>query len=135
MLQPHALTSRSLVLPVTIEVQNRSPALSARWALRLPGPQAQSFASSFPRPPIYTGALAHRGALAPGARTTVEAGLWVVESGLVSLGGWEVLGETGDGDPADIAPSDGDDGAAVAWSPRVSWSSITPLSTVEVIQA
>ncbi|TXT10913.1 hypothetical protein VHUM_01664 [Vanrija humicola] len=132
--------NKSLVLPVTIEVQNRSPALSARWALRLPGPQAQSFASAFPAPPIYTGALAHRGALAPGARTTVEVGLWVVESGLVSLGGWEVLAETGDGDPADITPSassESDDAtaAAAAWAPRASWSSVAGLSTIEVIQA
>ncbi|KAL1410386.1 hypothetical protein Q8F55_004396 [Vanrija albida] len=131
----HDFSKGSLVLPVTIEVQNRSPALSARWALRLPGPQAQSFASAFPAPPIYTGALAHRGALAPGESATIETGLWVVESGLASHGGWEVLGETGDGDPADITPSDEDEAAAPAWAPRASWASVAPLSTVEVVQS
>jgi hypothetical protein len=105
---------RSLVLPVTIELQNRSPHLALRWILNLPPPSETGT--------LYVGNLSARGTLEPGANTEVQTGVWVGEPGLVAMGGWQVERETGEH-------------VREAWSPRMAWGGAWGAQSVEVLQA
>lgn len=100
------------LLPFTIEVQNRSPILHARWILRLPPPKAGHST-------LFTGELSHRGTLAPGESTKIQTAVWA-QPGLISLSGWEVERETGD-----IVEGE--------WRPRESWVSGGAGPVVEVV--
>lgn len=70
---------------------------------------------------VYTGTLASRGTLAPGAKTEVKTGIWVGEPGLIALNGWEVERETGNE-------------TSEEWIPRSSWVGVGGAPSVEVIQ-
>ncbi|BEI82101.1 hypothetical protein CcaverHIS002_0212610 [Cutaneotrichosporon cavernicola] len=107
-----------LVLPITLTIENRSPALPARWTLRLPPPR-------YPSSVLYTGALEHRGTLPPGGSMNVETGVWVTEPGLLQLGGWEVERETGE-------PESSED---ERWTPRASWAGVEHGPLIEVVRA
>lgn len=65
--------------------------------------------------------------LPPNGTVVVDTGVWVPEPGLVSLGGWEIARETGEGDHND------DDG--VAWAPRAAWMGLGTAPGVVVVQA
>jgi hypothetical protein len=68
---------------------------------RLRHAELYSFLSASPETaitsPQYVGALAHRGTLAPGEMHAVRTSIWVHEPGLVGLGPWELMVETGVG--------------------------------------
>lgn len=101
------------LLPLTIQLQNRSPILSVRWIVRLPPPKAGQAA-------LFTGELNYRGTIAPGESVSVDTNVWA-QPGLVSMAGWEVERETG----GDVS---GD------WIPRASWASVGSGPVVEVLE-
>lgn len=168
-----ALTDSSpLLLPIDITLENRSPHLSARWLLNLPVPNTghaypphtytpgttsaitagYGYGGTQPPPPItgapplFTGALSHRGTLPPGESATVRATAWVTEPSLLALSGWEVLSETGDHGDVDSPAADvhaakrhplanASGGVNTdTWKPRASWSVRGHALPVEIVQ-
>jgi hypothetical protein len=82
------------LVPTTLEIHNLSPAVSARYILRLP-PSTSSNRESTYTPARHVGTLEHRGTLKAGETKTVPTSFWVQEPTLVELG-WELAVETGE---------------------------------------
>ncbi|WVQ79020.1 hypothetical protein IAT38_001112 [Cryptococcus sp. DSM 104549] len=123
----HDFKDGACKIPVTFDIQNRSPHLPVRWVLRLPTPSAAPSTSSDPSPlspPRFIGTLAHRGTLPPGGSERVSKEVWVHEPSLVALDGWELAVETGE--------REGEDDGAGGWRARMSWTRVGGEKVLEV---
>ncbi|WWC60272.1 uncharacterized protein I303_102840 [Kwoniella dejecticola CBS 10117] len=108
----------AISLPITFEIINQSPLLPIRYILNLPQPSPNNTAAQLQNPQ-YFGSLIHKGQLSALEKEEVKVQIWVHEPCLLSLGGWELLVESGE-------PENN------KWSPRRTWSRIGPQKILEV---
>lgn len=83
------------MVPVSLQIHNLSPLISARYILRLPShstPQSRDNPYASAR---HVGTLEHRGTLQPGETRSIASSIWIEEPALVELS-WEIDVETGD---------------------------------------
>lgn len=105
------LMHRPATLPVSFEIRNRSPALSARYILRLTSKEGLQ----------YLGSLIHRGQLQPGGSTLVSSAVLALEVDTSIRLAWELESETGESVGGE------------EWVVRRSWSRAEEGGKVDVV--
>ena len=112
------LYSRQIAM--RFHLTNRSPVLSARWLLHLPRPMGTGTSDSLPQA-RFLGKLDHQGTLIPGVSVDVKTSIWVDAPGMLSLGGWELVVETGE------------QREGTTWEPRRNWRRISEAGWIRVV--